>query len=280
MFVVIVPAATAQVVVEEGRETTPGMVAGGPVRLTVTSDGPDVRWILPGPRRLDPDVFGTPDMPLGFEEGVGVPLDARLVSTDGTRYTTTAGPTPFSDRYAEVTGRFELEVTDATLNDEVESMDRAGFSATFSGPDGLERSVTLLYLVPVGPDHPFFGGVATNVIMHGGTGIGSKLMPRVPTYITFWGVAELSVDDSLVTSNRLVHGMLTADVRDEDYQLVFDEGVDHDDMHFHLLLPDVEVTPDGPVESPLPSGYVMENGRVQPFIHLLFEDVAVVSGRA
>ncbi len=34
--------------------------------------GGDVRWILPGPRRLDPTVFGKPDNPLGFEDDIGV----------------------------------------------------------------------------------------------------------------------------------------------------------------------------------------------------------------
>lgn len=81
----------------------PGMLAGGPVTIEASGQD-DVRWILPGPRALDPAIFGTPDQPLGFEPGTGVPLEARLISEDGSAYTTTAGPTPFSDSYAPSEG--------------------------------------------------------------------------------------------------------------------------------------------------------------------------------
>lgn len=78
----------------------PGLVAGGIRRVEASSVGTDVRWILPGLRALDPAIFGTPDQPLGFEPDTGLPLEMRLVSEDGTAYTTTAGPTPFSDNFA------------------------------------------------------------------------------------------------------------------------------------------------------------------------------------
>ena len=255
----------------------PGDLVGGPVTATVSaSEGPAI-WIMPGLRELDPEVFGTPGNPLGFEPGVGVPLDERLVSDDGSEYTTTSEPTPFSDNFQYVSGSFELEVTDATLMDSPDSDDGASFAATFTGPDGRERTVELLHLLPVGREHTFFGGVATNVIIHGQTGIGSKLMPMVPTYVAFWGVGELSVEGEVVASNRVIHGMLTADVRNDDYQLVFNDGVEDEGMHFHLLLPNVEVTTGGPRRSSLPSRHMLEENREQPFIHLMFEDVTVTS---
>ncbi|MFK7600953.1 hypothetical protein ACI3L1_01940 [Deinococcus sp. SM5_A1] len=43
-----------------------------PVTVSACASGP-VHWILPGPRRLDPAVFGTPQMPLGWQDAVGVP---------------------------------------------------------------------------------------------------------------------------------------------------------------------------------------------------------------
>ncbi len=253
----------------------PGLVAGGIRRVESSSVGTDVRWILPGLRALDPAIFGTPDQPLGFEPGTGLPLQARLVSEDGTAYTTTAGPTPFSDNFAPVDGSFNLSVVDATLIDGPDSQDQIDFSATFTGPDGKEYAITLLKVIPKGPDHPFFGGVATNFIQHGATGIGTNLMPGAYTYVAFWGVAELSIDGEVVASNRIVHGMITADPRDEEYRLGFDQDIDNSQIVFHLILPNTEVTPDGPQESPVPTGFILPNGVEQPFFHIMFENIQV-----
>ena len=148
-------------------------------------------------------------------------------------------------------------------------------SASFTGPDGKEYTLTLLKVIPKGPNHPFFGGVATNIIQHGATGIGTKLFPGAYTYLAFWGVGELSVDGEVVASNRLVHGMVTSNARDADYRLGFDEDIDNSKVVFHLILPNTELTPDGPQTSPVPSGFELPNGAEQPFLHIMFEDVSV-----
>ena len=257
------------------RAFEPGLLAGGPVKVKAQSSGPDVRWILPGPRRLDPAVFGTPDMPLGFDADVGVPLEARLTNEDGTAYTTTAGPTPFSDSYAQISGAFKLKVKDVTLIDGPSTKDKAAFLAVFTGPNGKEYRVRLLKVLPKGPVHAFFGGVATNIIQHGGTGIGTRLMPEVYSYVAFWGVAELTVDGEVVASNRLVHGMITNRVRNDDYQLVFNGEADNSRIHMHLILPPVIVTPDGPMPEPVPTGFILPNGQEQPFLHIMYEDVSI-----
>jgi len=253
----------------------PGLVAGGIRRVEASSVGPDVRWILPGPRALDPAIFGTPAQPLGFEPGTGLPLDARLISEDGSAYTTTAGPTPFSNNSAPVKGRFSLNAVDATLVDGPGSRDRVDFNASFTSPDGKEYTVTLLKVIPKGPEHPFFGGVATNIIQHGATGIGTSLMPGAYTYVAFWGVAELSVDGKVVASNRIIHGMITSNPRDAEYKLGFDQDVDNSKIVFHLMMPNTEATPNGPRQSPVPTGFLLPNGAEQPFLHLMFEGVQV-----
>ncbi|MDW7756047.1 MAG: hypothetical protein SCH68_12890, partial [Brevefilum sp.] len=184
-------------------------------------------WILPGPRELDPNIFGTPELPLGFEPDVGVPLEGRLTNEDGTAYTTTAFPTPFSDAFAEIEGSFELSVVDVTANDGMESQDQVSFTASFVGPNGKEYTVKVEKAIPVGPDHPFLGGVGTNFIQHGGTGLGTKLSPEVFSYVAFWGIGEFSIDGEVIASNRVVHGMLTNKVRNEAGELVFDENVDN-----------------------------------------------------
>ncbi len=127
----------------------------------------------------------------------------------------------------------------------------------------------------MGPDHPFLGGVGTNFIHHGRTGIGTKLMPQVYTYVAFWGKAELSIDGQVVATNRLVHAMVTNSVRDENYQIVFDEGVDNSKLQLHLILPPIELTPQGPQDSPVPTGFILPNGMEQPFLHIMFEDVSL-----
>ncbi|MFV2045720.1 MAG: hypothetical protein ACC700_21140, partial [Anaerolineales bacterium] len=252
----------------------PGARLGGTRIVEVESAGDDVRWILPGPRALDPNVFGTPDRPLGLEPEIGLPLEARLVSDDGSAYTTTAGPTPFSDNFALIGGSVELKAVDATLVDGPDSKDKVDLTASFTGPDGKEYTLTLLKVIPKGPNHPFFGGVAANIIQHGATGIGTKLFPGAYTYLAFWGVAELSVDGEVVASNRLLHGMVTSNARDEDYKLGFDEDVDNSKAVLHLILPNTELTPDGPQTSPVPTGFELPNGVEQPFMHIMFEDIA------
>lgn len=63
-------------------------IAGGKTKIKSNGSG-DVRWILPGKRRLDPAVFGTPATPLGFEPDVGLPVAMRLTTSDGSAWTTT-----------------------------------------------------------------------------------------------------------------------------------------------------------------------------------------------
>ncbi len=179
--------------------------------------------------------------------------------------------------YRPVTGRFSLEATDATLVDGPSTKDAITFTATFTGPNDKEYTVTVNSVLPMGPDHPFFGGVATNFIHHGGTGLGTNLMPQAYTYVAFWGKAELAIDGEVVASNRVAHGMLTSSVRDADYKVVFDDGVDNSRIHFHLILIPTELTPQGPQDSPVPTAFTLPNDNDQPFLHIMFEDVSIDS---
>ncbi len=45
----------------------PGTLVGEP--RTVSASGTTAFWVLPGPRRLAPNVFGTPQQPLGLLQG-------------------------------------------------------------------------------------------------------------------------------------------------------------------------------------------------------------------
>ena len=243
----------------------------------------DVRWILPGPRRLDPKVFGTPAAPLGFEPDVGMPLAMRLTNGDGTAYTTTSIPTPFSDNSAIINGNYKLKAQDKTLADDPDSKDKIKYSAKVTSPDGNNTyDISVKQILPVGVDHPVFGGVGSNMIHHGMTGIGTKMQPTQPTVAAIWGIGTIKVNGVVPErgENRLVHSMITCDVRDADYRLVFDDGVDCSNIHTHLMMPNVQIVADEEgnyeeVASPVPTGFILSNGMEQPFLHVMFENTVV-----
>ena len=243
----------------------------------------DVRWILPGQRQLDPNIFGTPMAPLGFEPDVGVPIEARLTNEDGTAFTTTAGPTPFSDNFALINGAYELSAVDNTLADDLNSQDKVYFRSTFTSPGGeISYELSVNSILPVGVLHPVFGGVATNMIHHGTTGIGTKLQPTVPTYGAFWGIGTLKVNGQVPDEgrDRLVHGMITSNVRNEEYELVFDDQVDTSKIHTHLFLPPFQIAVNeggefAEVPRPVPTGFVLPNGMQQPFLHIMYENIGL-----
>ena len=257
-----------------------GTVVGAPDHAVVRASG-DVRWILPGSRQLDPDIFGTPDKPLGFEPGVGVPIEARNVSADGTEFTATKQPGPFSDNWAQVSGGSWIRVTDRTAVAGPSTEDRIRGEFRFTSPDGEHdyRLVMRRTLSQLG-DHENFGGVGLNVVQHGRTGIGTKLMPQVFAYMAFWGVADLYRDGELVAENQFVHYMLTDQVRDIDdnYSLGFDEDVTVGDLQAHLILPPIEVTATGPVPRPVPTGFTLPNNKEQPFLHIMYEEIQTLAG--
>lgn len=240
-----------------------------------------VRWIFPGPRRLDPALFGTPQIPFGDEPDIGVPLTDRIVSRDGRSFTTTISPTPFSDFFVTVGGGFQAHMIDLNPTDTPVSQDHAEAEFFFTSPDGDHHyNVVLTKILPVGHAHPFFGGVLINGVLHGRTGFGTRLQPTSKTYAAFWGVAQFFVDGLLVADNRIVHLMTTERVRSPDhdrYRLLFDSELYlANGMHAHLLLPDMIVTPQGGMRKhPLPTGFLLPNGREQPFIHIMFESVMI-----
>lgn len=237
----------------------------------------DPPWL----RGLDPAIFGTPDNPLGFEPDVGVPLDQRLTNGAGTEYTTTAGPTPFSDVWAPIEGDAGVKVVDRTAVAGSTTADEIDAEFEFTSPDGQHSyRVVVERALPQIPDHENLGGVGLNVVQHGRTGIGTKLEPQAIANITFWGVAALYRDGELMADDRFVHFMVTERVRDPqgDYSLGFDENVIHDEVHGHLILPPVAVTPDGPVPSSVETGFELPNGSDQPFIHVMFEDITKLKG--
>ncbi len=239
--------------------------------VTVNAKG-DVIWMLPGRRALDPEVFGTPDNPLKTNL---LPLEMRGVSEDGRSFTTTTAPGPFSNNVKKITGEISLSVRDMTPTDTPASKDEASMVATFTDPSGKNTyRVVLEKLIPVGPEHQFFGGVGTDVYMHGTTEIGTPLMPSMFSYVTLWGYGDIYLNGKLVDSKRVIHLMVTERLRDDNFKLGF-EPAKPSELEIHLILPPTKVTPDGPVDSPVPTGFTLPNGVEQPFIHVNFYGVSM-----
>ncbi len=231
-------------------------------------------WQFPDRRALDPALFGTPDAPLNVEL---LPLSERLSSADGSAYTTIRNPSMFSNNIKMTTGDFKMTVVDATAKDGMGSKDEVAMEASFVGPNGRNFRVVMNKVIPVGPDHPFFGGVGTNVLMHGGTGIGTPLVAQEFSYITVWGLGNVYIDGKLVDSKRVIHVMVSERTRTDDFQVGF--GVANPDkLEIHLAMPPLKGSPNGPVASPIPTGVMLPNGKEQPFMHVNFYGNATLQG--
>lgn len=228
---------------------------GGPLTITVTQKGGSTRLALPGPRFLDPSVFGDPDNPVGFDPApfplLGVPTAKR--ETHNGNYTFVDQATPFSDWREVGVGDVNMTLVDATAIDGARTKDKVNFEANFALPDGAKYRVVCNMPLPHGMAYPFFGGVVTNQLLHGGTGIGTRLMPTEFTYAAFWGVGNIYKDGKLINEKQMIHAMVTEIVRGEGYKLQFDGGVGNPStgLTLHLMIPPYKPTPKGMQPSPL-----------------------------
>lgn len=244
-----------------------------PGEMSASADGTAL-WQFPDKRALDPALFGTPAKPYNVEL---LPLAMRSTNADGTAFTTISKPLMFSNKIKMTTGSFEMKVKDVTAKDGMGSKDQVAMEANFVGPNGRNFRVTMNKVIPKGPDHPFFGGVGTNVLMHGGTGIGTPLVAQEFSYITAWGVGDIYIDGEKVDSKRIIHIMVSERTRDDDFKVGF--GVAKpDELEIHLAMPPLKGSKTGPVPSPVPTGVKLPNGKDQPFIHVNFYGNAKLEG--
>ncbi|TGC09098.1 hypothetical protein [Methanolobus halotolerans] len=49
----------------------------------------------------------------------------------------------------------------------------------------------------------------------------------------------------------------------------------HIKEYTHIVLADVVVTPEGTMQEPVPTDYMLPDGTEQPFIHIIFEDTEI-----
>lgn len=270
--------------------------------------GKAVFWILPGPRQLSEQVFGTPDNPLHTGEHstelaqgsiedlfmdfpiiAGVPLEARATNEDNTKFTQTTIPTPVSDKFKVVSGQFNITYKDRQPydipSDPDKTLDEVDLTVSFTDPEGNEYQieVTKLYQPPF-PGFESGGGVVTDTWLHGSTGTDSPLFPKAFTYGAFWGVGNIIINGEVVDEDKWVHFMTTQVMRNNDYELAVDEelplkleeafaGQLH---HTHVVVRPIKITPEGPVFEPVSTAFKLPNGENQPFIHLMFEEDTII----
>jgi hypothetical protein len=276
------------------------------IDVRVTQErGRTSQWVLPGRRRLSEFVFGTPENPrmtsqhwIDMAEGpvkellqeqpyqVGLPEDLRQTNEDGTEYTLASVTTGHSDSAEETEGELDVTYTDRqpfdTPGEPGDTRDTAEVTARFADPDGNEYEVVLDHVIqPPFPPWETGGGVVTGTWLHGVTGTGTPLMPRMFNYAALWGVGALRVNGEVADEGRVIHFMTTENVRKVDtYELALDEELPLADderflghpHHTHLFLPPIKGTPEGPQFSPVPTQFELPNGETQPFVHYMWDE--------
>lgn len=262
----------------------PMELLGGPITFSVKQSSGGVFVALPDHRKLDADVFGTPEMPravAGTPGMTGVPLAFRQFENG--QYTTVDRLTPFGDKFTAMSnGTLMLDAKDVTATDAATTQDKVSFEANWQDKQGNTYEVRCCaMLATAGVEFPTFGGVVTNHLLHGFSGVGTPLMPTEYTYAAFWGMGEVRKNGEIVDKPRIVHGMLTEYVRTKGYKLASDREVTPTRRHFHLM-----VAPFVPVKGEhkfthknVETGFQLPNGKELPFWHVMFENLEISSSR-
>lgn len=262
----------------------PQPLLGGPIKITITQKSGGVLVGLPDFRRLDPTVFGPPNMPrhyAGTPVITGVPPMLRVKAKGGGYVLKVRSP--FGHKHIALPdGRLTISAIDATATDAATTRDKVRFKASWKDAKGNTYEVRCCKkLAAHGLEFPTFGGVVTNIIMHGFTGIGTPLMPSEYTYFAFWGFGQVMKNGKTLDKPRLIHGMLTEYVREKGYALGWDRDITPTRRQFHLM-----IAPFKPnmkrkvfVKSPVKTGFFLPNGKQLPFWHVMFENLKIESRR-
>ncbi len=186
-------------------------------------------------------------------------------------------PTPFSNKVAFGSGSYSFNVVDKNADDSETSEDAVkNVNIRYQRPNGemfIIDNIRIIHKAKGTGDHTFFGGVGLNKEMHGNTGIGTALMPKMLAYITLWGIADLkNSSGSVIASNRLIHIMVSSRARTSDLKLLTDiknDVTDHSNnqIETHIILPPLDMNGN---MSPVP-------GTGHGFLHLMFENVSLTT---
>lgn len=260
---------------------SPLMLLGGPLKVSVKQTEGGVHVALPDYRRLDPRVFGTPELPRAFAGTpvmTGAPPDMR--QTQNGKYTHLKAKSPFGHANLVLpNGRYSLEALDVTATDAAKTQDTVRMEASWQDDKGNTYSVRCNQPAPHGVEYPSFGGVMTNHILHGSSRIGTPLMPTEFVYVAFWGIGDTLKNGQVLDSGVIVHCMLTEYVRTTDYQLGFDDQVTPTRLQMHLIVPPVGIKDGKFVDRPVKTGFTLSNGDALPFWHVMFSNLQIDARR-
>ncbi len=186
-------------------------------------------------------------------------------------------PTPFSNNVAFGSGSYTFEAVDNTPEDAKTSKDLVkNVSIKYQRPNGemfVIDNIKIIHKASGTGDHSYFGGVGFNKEMHGNTGIGTGLMPKMLAYVTLWGTADLKDGSgNILASDRLIHIMVASRARTADLKLITDvdtDATDHSKNEYetHIILPPLDINGN---KSPVP-------GTGHGFLHLMFENVSLIN---
>ncbi len=190
---------------------------------------------------------------------------------------TAMSPTPFSNKVAFGSGSYSFEVVDINAEDSESSEDAVkNVNIKYQRPNGemfVIDNIQIIHKAEGTGDHTFYGGVGLNKEMHGNTGIGNGLMPKLLSYITLWGVTDLKDGSgNVIASNRLIHIMVSSRARTADLKLITDlqnDGTDRSDsqVETHVILPPLDMQ--GNMSTVAGTGH--------GFLHLMYENVNLVT---
>ena len=173
--------------------TTASAQAG--TRVTRVVGGGPVIQVLPGP-----DAMGDSAAKVIAKAPAEKQKMLKMMAMDG----------PFSDKTAVVSGSFR-----GTFWDRGAKGDSVSALATFKAQDGAAWKVVIDRVAPEdeGPMDPHWGGVGTDVTYHGATGLGLPLVPTVRSQVSYYGMAHVYRNGTLVDDAAAVHVMLTSQTR-------------------------------------------------------------------
>lgn len=183
-------------------------------------------------------------------------------------------PTPFSNNIKFTEGSYSYTVVDGTPQDSKNSKDAVtNVHILFKGNNGQQYLIDHINAIHKeegsGP-HTFFGGVGKNKVIHGNTGVGTNLEPKLLAYIALWGVADLkdAVTGKVIAANRVIHIMSTTKTRDASYHLITSRDIDSTDHDIHMISTHIILAPmdKNGNKDPIP-------GTDHGFLHMMFQNV-------
>lgn len=246
--------------------------------MTVEASG-KTEWLYFDNHELDVNEFGTPEQPKGEDI---IPVENRRVNKNETAYTTLNDTIIFSRSRDIVSGSIFVKVTDLTAIDQDISNDKAEMEATFSGPNGSNFKIVLNKLFPGKIPTQTFGGVGSNSLIHGHTGVGINKIFSEFAYIFFYGLGDIYRDGQLINKDMFVYFAVSQRSRalNEDFlEGRYNVSNPMGKLIVHLVVFPRTLTDDGTlVDVPFSTGVIGKDGKDQEFFHINYLENIIVKG--